>query len=492
METVGDFIPQALSPAEAVQVGATSLILYGRIFFPKTFRQSSPPFHEEIGQALMSRAFPKIGIEVFRDGAKTTLLRTYISQRIAYGISRTVLVVSASQAHSILTLRWVKRQVEHNRRWAETFRLKKGSKWTDDHIEILHEAIDEPITILALGITGQLRGFNIDDRRPDLILCDDTSTDSTSGSPEQRAKEVNTVFGALLNSLTPITEAPDAKAVVLDTPKSKFDLIEGLEKNPEWKFIRYGIFDAEGNSRWESRYPTAGLKKAKENAIKVGQLHIWMKEKECRIVSTETATFNPANLQYWDTLPPRASYLICIDPASSDSKKADDNVVGVLAFHKDETYLVEYTAAKGQDPEMVTATVFEYIRRWKPIGIVVESVSYQRILAWYIEKAMREQRCWIPVYRVQDKRSKADRIIQALGGVTGMQRFFCLLSHTKFIEQYTEFAPGIEMHDDVIDMVSMGQHWSVAQGISDWLEGEYDVLDEDDEDQRRVSFRSAP
>lgn len=482
-----------LTPAQAVQLGATSLVLYGKLFFPKTFRQESPLFHEEIGQALMSRQNRNIGIEVFRDGAKTTLLRTFISQRIAYGISRTILVVSASQGHSILTLRWIKRQVEHNRRWAETFRIKKGTKWTDDHVEIIHEAFDEPITLLALGITGQLRGFNIDDRRPDLILCDDTSTDSTSGSPEQRLKEVNTVFGALLNSLTPSTEAPDAKAVVLDTPKSKFDLIEGLEKNPEWKFIRYGIFDEQGESRWPARYPTLELRRQKENAIRVGQLAIWMREKECKIVSTELATFNSLNLMYWDTLPIRATYIIAIDPASSDSKKADDNVVGVLAFHKEDVYLVEYTAARGQDPEMVTATVFEYVRRWRPVGIVVESVAYQRVLAWYIEKAMAEQRCWVPVYRVQDRRAKADRIIQALGKVTGLRNFYCLLTHTKFIEQYTEFAPNVEMHDDVIDMVATGIHWGETQGLSEWLEGEYEQVDDEEEgDNRRLNFRSAP
>ena len=483
-----------LTPAQAVQLGATSLVLYGKLFFPKTFRQESPLFHEEIGQALMSRQHRNIGIEVFRDGAKTTLLRTFISQRIAYGISRTILVVSASQGHSILTLRWIKRQVEHNRRWAETFRVKKGTKWTDDHVEIIHEAFDEPITLLALGITGQLRGFNIDDRRPDLILCDDTSTDSTSGSPEQRLKEVNTVFGALLNSLTPATEAPDAKAVVLDTPKSKFDLIEGLEKNPEWKFIRYGIFDEQGESRWPARYPTLDLRRQKENAIRVGQLAIWMREKECKIVSTELATFNSLNLMYWDTLPIRATYIIAIDPASSDSKKADDNVVGVLAFHKEDVYLVEYTAARGQDPEMVTATVFEYVRRWRPVGIVVESVAYQRVLAWYIEKAMAEQRCWVPVYRVQDRRAKADRIIQALGKVTGLRNFYCLLTHTKFIEQYTEFAPNVEMHDDVIDMVATGIHWGETQGLSEWLEGEYERAEDDEEDgdYRRLNFRSAP
>ena len=144
---------------------------------------------------------------------------------------------------------------------------------------------------------------------------------------------------------------------------------------------------------------------------------------------------------------------------------------------------------------MVTATVFEYVRRWRPVGIVVESVAYQRVLAWYIERAMQAQRCWVPVYRIQDKRSKADRIIQALGKATGMRNFYCLLAHTKFIEQYTEFSPTAEMHDDVIDMASMGVHWGETQGLSDWLEGEYERVAEEEDyegERRHLNFRSAP
>lgn len=478
-----------ISKQEAVRLGATSLTLYGRLFFPKTFRQSSPIMHEEMGKALNNRDYRNVAIEVFRDGAKTTLLRAFTSQRIAYGISRTILFVSASQGHSILSLRWIKRQVEHNKLWADTFRLRKGSKWSDDHVEILHEALDTPITILALGITGQLRGFNIDDHRPDLIICDDTSTDEASNSPEQRKKETNLVFGALFNSLAPKSEAPDAKAIILDTPKSKFDLIEGCEKNPEWKFFRYGVFDENGESRWPERYPTEELKAKKEAAIKVGQLAIWMREKECKVISEELASFKVENLRYWDTLPIRPTYVIAIDPASSEDKNADDNVVAVLAFYKDDVYLVDYKAAVGQDPEMVLATVFEFARSWRPIGIVVEAIAYQRVLAWYIEKGMREQRVYLPVYKVQDTRKKSDRIIQALGETSGYQRLYCKPSHLKFVEQFTEYSPTARMHDDVLDAVSMGITWAEKQGVNDWIEGEYENVEDS---LPALNFRGAP
>ena len=491
MEALGNLLP--ISPKEAVMLGATSLTRYGRMFFPKTFRQASPHFHEEIGGALMNPANRQIAIEIFRDGAKTTLLRTFTSQRIAYGISRTILFVSASQGHSILSLRWIKRQVEHNHLWRETFRLRKGSKWSDDHVEIMHEALDTPITLLALGITGQLRGFNIDDYRPDLIICDDTSTDEAAGSPGQRAKEQNLVFGALFNSLSPVSESPDAKAIILDTPKSKFDLIEGCEEDPDWKFFRYGILDENDESRWPQRYPTAEVLQQKANAVRVGRLSIWMKEKACKIISSETATFKMENLLFWDTLPEYATYLITIDPASSELETADDNVVAVLAFKKDKVYLVDYKAEKGQNPEMVKAAVFEFARRFRPLGVVVETIAYQRVLAWYLEKAMKDERLYLPIYKVQDRRKKSDRIIQALGETSGYQRLYCLPTHSKFIEQYTEYSPLVEMHDDVVDAVSMGITWSANQGLEDWIEGEYDrVSDEDDEDMQRLNFRSAP
>lgn len=480
-----------ISPKEAVRIGATSLTRYGRLFFPKTFRQSSPAMHEDIGRALNNREHRQVAIEIFRDGAKTTLLRTFTGQRIAYGISRTILFVSASQGHSILSLRWIKRQVEHNKLWAQTFRLKKGSKWTDDHIEIIHEALDEPITILALGITGQLRGFNIDDHRPDLIICDDTSTDEASNSQEQRKKELNLVFGALLNSLAPQSEAPDAKAVILDTPKSKFDLIEGCEKDPEWAFFRFGVFDEKGESRWPERYPTEGLQKAKAAAIKAGRLAIWMREKECKIIAEELSSFRVANLVYWDTLPGQMTYVIAIDPASSDSKKADDNVVMVIGFKRDDVYVIDYKAATGQDPEMVLATVFEFARRFRPIGVVVEAIAYQRVLAWYLEKGMREQRVYLPIYKIQDRRSKPDRIVQALGETSGYHRLKCLPSHTKLVEQFTEYSPTAAMHDDVLDALSMGITWAETQGVDEWLEGEYSQVDDDDETPK-LDFRGAP
>ena len=269
---------QQISAQEALMLGAESLEMYGKLFFPKTFRQDTPEFHREIGKQLYEphryNAF-----EVFRDGAKTSLLRVFTSQRIAYGISRTIMYVSSSQTHSTFSLRWIKRQVEYNHKWRDLFGLRKGSKWTDEILEIYHGVEEQPITILAMGITGQIRGFNLDDYRPDLIIADDVQTDENVATLEQREKLKSTFHGALVNSLAPATDAPHAKVVLLNTPMVKDDLIESCIEDPLWKGKRFGIFDENGKSRWEARWPTATMIAEKEAATKAGRYSIWMREK---------------------------------------------------------------------------------------------------------------------------------------------------------------------------------------------------------------------
>lgn len=490
METLNEEDLVELTPVEAVTLGSKNLITYGRIFFPKTFRQESPEFHYDIGEKLYLPVRQQ-SVEVFRDGAKTTLLRTFLSQRVAYAISRTVLVVSASLGHSVLTIRWLKRQVEYNRKWAETFRLRKGSRWSDETgIEIVNEIEGISTTIVPLGITGQLRGFNIDDHRPDLIIADDCSTDEATNTPEQRAKMENLFFGALINSLAPETEAPLAKVVLLDTPKNKFDLIESTASRPDWQFTRYGILDENNKSRWEARYPTEKVLQSKAAHFAAGLGEIWMREKECKIISSELASFNSGNLKYYDLIPEGLTTIISIDPASSDSKDADDQVAMVIGFRGPDVYVLDYTAEKGENPDALCATLFEFIRLYRPMAIVSESTAYQRTLAWYIEKEMRERKIWVTVHKIDDRRRKADRIIQALGGLSAFGKLHVKASQTELITQFTEYSPHYRGHDDILDALSQGVHWGETKHIASYIDGEYSVVEDDN--YRELEFRSCP
>lgn len=468
-----------LSPREAVQLGAQSLRAFGRLFLPRTFRQESPEFHDTIGRSLYSgnrfNAF-----EVFRGGAKTSLLRTFTAQRVAYAISRTVMYVSVSQNHAVHSIRWLKRQIITNRPFAETFQLQRGGKWTDELIEIIHGIDEVPITVMAMGITGQIRGFNIDDYRPDLIIADDILNEENTGTEEQRKKTEALFFGALLNSLAPQSEAPHAKAVLLQTPLHRDDIIEKCLRDPQWHGVRFGIFDDQGNSRWEQRFPTEQLKKDKESALLRRQYQLWMREMECQIVAGEDTHFDTSRLQYWDVLPDGMTVVIAIDPASSDSPTADFNVVMAVGFWGANVYVLDYYAERGVMPDAVASRFFEFVWRYRPRKAAVESISYQRILKWYLEQEMLKRRTFVPVDAVQDRRRKSDRILQQLPGLVHMGCLYIKASMHELIDQMTSYNPDdSSQHDDILDALAMAVT-SINPAARE-VEGDYTVLDDEEQ-----------
>lgn len=442
----------ALTPKEAMELGAQSLIDYGKIFFPRTFRQESPPFHKKMGEALYSSARFN-AFAVFRGGAKTSLLRVYTSQRVAYGLSRTIMMVSVSQNHSKFSVRWLRRQVMYNKKWADTFGLRPGKKWTDEWCEIechLMEDKEMPgmpviITVLAMGITGQIRGFNPDDFRPDLIIADDILDDENSATDEQRKKIESLFFGALLNSLAPTSEVPLAKAVLLQTPMDKKDLLEKCMNDPEWNPTRFGVLDEKGESRWPQRWSTEELKKSKEAHVRRSQYRLWMREMECQIVSGEEKAIDASKFRTFDVLPEQLDKIISIDPASSDSPKADKFVQLAVGFRGLDVFVIAGAAAQKNDPGKAVNDFFNLVLLVRPRKAAVESVAFQRVYKWILEQEMQKRKLYVMVEELKiGKTSNADRIMQTIPAALAFGHIHVHPSLSELLTEADDYDPAVK------------------------------------------------
>jgi hypothetical protein len=481
---------------EAVALGAVDDDFFGSFFFPQTFRQEHPHFSRLIQQAFDDRSSRYVAMEMFRGSSKTTRVRVRVAKHISYALSRTVLLVSNAQKHSMYSLKWLKRQVEYNLRWAKAFGLEKGSTWSDEIIEIRHGVAGGVCYVIPLGITGQIRGINLDDFRPDFIVLDDPDNEETTATVEQREKTQALVFGALAKSLAPPTEAPLAKLAVLQTPLDKEDTIALCKRDSNFRTVSISCFDKTGQSSWPARFPTSFLLNEKEMHIRMNKLSLWMREMECKIISPELASFQHGWLRFWSEVPENIDIVIAIDPASSDSKTADDQVVIAVGFGKGplrgNVYLLEYTANKAEMPDAAAAYVVHLLEKYKQRvrKIAVESVSYQRVLAWYLEKHLAESRRWKYVDRVEDKRKKSDRIIQELVDIAATGRLFVRHEHTKFIQQFTEYSPRVDMHEDVLDALAIAVMSYKGASV---YEGEYDTIVEEERDIPALEdWRTAP
>lgn len=493
-----------LTPDELIKLCAVDNRLFETTFFPKAARQESAPFHDDWWSHLENPKLRFINLVCFRDSAKTTKLRMFTAKRIAYGLSRTILYIGASEKHAVRSIRWIKARIEEKlgaggirRRepLATTFGLKEGNKWTDEEIEIVHGLDDKPIWLLGVGVTStQLRGINFDDYRPDLIVVDDALTDENGSNSEQREKLNDLILGAVKNSLAPRSEAPNAKMILLNTPQALGDIVHVAETDPEFFSARYSCWTpqtenldvSKQESSWEVRYPTPERRAEKSAAIKNKRLSTFMKEKEVRIISKESAVFDKLWLRYWDKpedIPVGGMTTLFIDPTpppddkkgATPHQKLDFEVVGAIKRVGDNFYLLGYDGLQGGKPDWTIAKFFEYKWLYRPLWATVETVNYQRTLKWILEEEMKKRQQWVTIKPFAEIRSKFNRIVSALHPVASSGRLFVHPSMTAFIEQFENY-PSVKF-DDHLDGVSIGIHSmssAIAGAISSAASGSID------------------
>lgn len=482
-----------LSIPEALRLGAKDVPTFGQLWFPKTVRQASPRFHYDMSAQLETPGNRYVGFKVFRDGAKTTLSRIYIAKRISYCISRTIMLVCINQPKAIQSARWLRRQLAFNKAWTQAFQLKPGTKNTDEWFSIIN-AKGEEVHVVSYGVTAGLRGVNIDDWRPDFIFCDDISDRENTATKEQRAKQNEVFFAQLMRSLSPESESPMAQMALAQTPINSFDLISQAEKDPSFKVFRHSCFGPDGQSAWPARRSTESLLREKEGYIRRNQLSAWLAEMECELVSAETQALKKSWLKYWEVYPEEGRTVIVCDPASSEKMAADFFAIAVLKFYREKVYLLEYRLARGLMPDQALAQVFDFAATYGSRDVVVETTAYQRILAWYFENQMQERRIWLNVHRVEDRRKKEDRIVQAMTSVAPYGNLLIREGMAEFEEVFELFGPGYGGKVDLLDAVATGITWHISghsfNGAD--VEAEFRRLREEEDSLEMPVFQGAP
>lgn len=496
--------PDTLSRAELFELGAVDPNFFNTTFFPKTFRDPPAPFHAEV-DALLDGPGRLKSLQLFRGSSKTTRLRAFGARRIAYGLARTILWVNKAQDGAIESVRWLKKQIEHNQLFRETFSLSQGSKWKDESIEIIHGIEEIPIRIMAFGYTGSIRGVNIDDYRPDLILLDDVLDEENTATPEQRAKVQGFIYGALGESLAPTSEAPHAMMVMLQTPLNIEDASMETLRDPAWRSYRQGCWShatedlplEQKVSAWETRFPSEELRQKKRDAIAGNRLSIFTREMECRIISAESSAFRREWLQFYDTEPDDDMYsVLAIDPVPPPSdreleqglKKKDSECLAVVSKFRNDFFIREISTNSGHEP---TWTIMEFFRlaiKYRVKAVIVESIAYQRVLAWLLKQAMESRKIYFPIIEYTDKRKKYSRILDALSGISSAGHLFIKPHMADFIQQFTEY-PNVK-HDDVLDAVSI----AISQLQTTFeLESFADILESEKKELAKLNyFRGAP
>lgn len=459
-----------ISKDELVKLCAIDNELFGITFFPQTFRQKSPAFAREMWEPMDDPNSRLVNIIAARGFSKTSRARTFAAKRIAYGISRTILYIGVSQEKAIESVNWIKNRIERNQFFTETFGLRRGGKWEETNIEIEHQLFKHTIRVLGAGVTGSLRGLNIDDYRPDLIIVDDPQNDETAATEVQREKLEDLILGAVVNSLTPATDEPNAKLIQLITPQHQDDISQKALRSGSWTSRVYPCWTKDTMdlplvqqvSAWPEWFTTDALRKEKIQAINDNKLSVFTREKECRLISKETSQFKSTWLQVREGIgsaPRGYPAILAIDPVPPPSElakkrgleKKDYEAHYVWCRKGDEYHLCDFERSRGHDPGWTMATAFRLARQWRVMRIVFDAVAYQRTLEWLFKKEMQRTGQWYSVLGVADGMNKFARIANTVGNLASQGRLWIGPEHSIFNTQFQSFGPLYTGLDDDLD-----------------------------------------
>lgn len=451
---------------EILMMSAQSGSFFSRFFLSKTFSLSSPVFHEELWGILENPEHRYVCVEVFRDGAKTTITRAFTLKSICFATCKLILFLSESRAQARTSVEWIAQRIREStgpNSVGKFFGLKVGKLDNRDELEIENHLYGTKIRIIAAGADSQVRGYNIDDDRPDLIVADDFLPGEVQGTTTLEAT-VNKFFGAVVNSLAAKALNPFAKIVNLATRTAVKDIIGHCELDKRWVCVKFSVFDANGESVWPSKWSTEDLKNDKAGHAAMNKLSVWLREKECKLVTSETTTFKSEWLTLFnpEELPDGVIYFIGLDPVPPPSdealkkglKKKDWECFTVLGFLRGYYFIVEQTQNKGHEIDWTLDEFFHLINKYRPKAVGIESVAYQRTIAKQLREQMRIKREYTQVYEILDgKRSKFHRITDEISPLA--QNGFMAVSQscTLYIQQFTEY-PGVE-HDDHLDSAAI-------------------------------------
>ena len=446
----------------------SNLALFGRTMFPTAIAKAVPPFHNEIYRNLADDDKKRVLIAAPRGTAKSTVTSLILPlHRIAFKPSASdlfMVIVSESQSQSINFLSRIKYHLIHSKNFKEMFGdygPDTAKRWTNNDVLLANGA-----RIVAVGTGQRVRGFIEGDTRPNLIIVDDYESELNASTPEARAKNRKWITEAVIPSLS-----DDGRIVMIGTVISEDCFLYWAKESPSWKVLWYSIYDDDGKSIWEERFPESRIQQIKQEFESVGNINGFYQEYMNEAQSPDNAPFKPQYIRlhlYTFRYDNGESLLIgkqgenvvrkpvniyCgIDPASSLSKRSDFFVIATIAVDNDNNiYIVDILRDK-IDPAYQPEEIIKVFKKYHPKRMTIETVGYQEALRTNVRKMMLEENLYIPGLEkgVKPRQRKSERLLSLVAPLAKGQ-FYFRPEDLHAQQEFLSYPRG--KHDDILDAI---------------------------------------
>lgn len=442
---------QALAKVDLDFFGALVMPLVFTFCFPSVFKEGVWPWLLEF--VRQNRTFPQLALGLPRGFAKSTLMKLFLVYCILFTDRKFLLVVAATAKLAENILSDVIDMLEEPNIRAVFGDWKLGVEKDTQSLKKFGFR-GRNLILVAAGAETSVRGLNIKNERPDVMLFDDIQSRECADSKVQSDSLENWLIGTAMKAKAP---TGCMFLFVANMYPTKHSLLRKLKNNHTWvKFIAGGIL-ADGTSLWEELQPIKQLVAEFENDLAMGHPEIFYSE----VLNDENISAN--NLIDLSKLPVvpysqgdiSAGNFIIIDPAT-DKLGSDLVSIGYFEIHDATPMLMELEEGRFSPGDTIKKALNFALKNNCRL-IAVEANAYQYSLLYWFEFICEQLGIVgieaVPIY--SGVRSKNARILTMLKAYAAAELYIHDAAKLDAHLQITQFNPmRRDNTDGILDLLT--------------------------------------
>ena len=424
---------------------------------------------------------PQVAIAAPRRHAKTTAItQTCTLAAVCFREREYVIIVSDTITQANQFLGDIKKELLDNEALRSLFKIKELIKDSEDDMICICED-GHMFRITAKGAEQKIRGLKWNNKRPDLIICDDLENDEIVLNKERRAKFKRWFYASLMPSRSyrgivryvgTILHNDSLLESVMPRKGDKNTVEEPLKsyskRDPSklaWYSVKYRAHDPSfKHILWSELYDANHFRTLRQQHIDDGMADVYsqeylnypLDENLSYFRRTDFTDFSDADRVKFDEAGWKKTHNIYIgsDLAVSTADYSDFSVFVVGAMAEDGMLYVQNVIREKMDSQEIVETMLSLQRLYNPMCLSMEKGQIEKSIGPFLREQMMAQNTFInilPLSPSTDKKSRA-RSIQArmrMGGVKFDKQadWFHTLE-----EEAVMFGRG--KHDDQVDALS--------------------------------------
>lgn len=363
----------------------------------------SPACHLEWWD-LCCKPHPQVAISAPRGHAKSTAITySYTLAAVLFRERSYVLIVSDTVSQASQFLSDIKATLTENEQIRNLFQIKEFIKETEDDVIVLCND-GHAFRIQAKGAEQKLRGLKWNNKRPDLIVCDDLENDEIVMNKERRDKFKRWFYGALVpcKSVTgiiryvgTILHADSMLETIMPKPYQKSAVVTPLKTyskgREKWLAVKYRAHtDDFTHILWPERFDKNYFFDKRAEYLEQGLPDVYSMEYLNVPIDESVAFFKRKDFiaQTEEDKKRKLNYYITADLAISEAEHADYSVFIVGGMDENRVLHIKEVIRERLDGREIVDMILTLENLYKPEAFGIEEMQVSKAIGPFLREEM--------------------------------------------------------------------------------------------------------